>query len=277
MTFDSGSPSRVVRTQWSVLLQRVAELLPERPLRTDYFGQPFYYPSASIIGRAIAKGAVWDAPLLDALSHARPGSAFVDIGANIGATCRGVMHTRPDLQVVAVEPSERFLPFLRKNLLDFGGKGSSAAQIRTLLVGPEGAKIDIAADATTASAVEIERRQRRKASHQEVTATSLDGVLSSVGDCSIIKIDVDGYEGWVILSGERALSTLRPVLYLEWTPSLHEKAGCDTEEVAAVLGRCGYEEALVFYPGHQHVQRATLAELEVPHRSYVDLLLMPSL
>jgi len=262
---------RVLNTQRRVLAQRLAERLPERSVHVDYLGHPFAYPSGSLIGRAIRRGDIWDAPLLASLSHARQGSDFIDIGANIGATSCGVLHHRPDLRLTAVEPSNRFLPFLHKNLATWIPKN---AKVVPSLIGPAGGSANLIVSPTTASLVRVELRNQRRASRERVESQSLEDLLTSVPECSMIKIDVDGYEGQLLLSGANSLANQRPVLFLEWFPSLHALSGCSTEEVLNLLQQCGYHEARVFVPSGSPSYLIDLTELRIPPGQYVDLLLV---
>lgn len=263
---------RVLSTQYGVASQRLSEYLPEYQATTQYFGRSFTYPSRSMIGRAVKRGHVWDAPLLDALRLVGEGSNFIDIGANIGATTRGVLHHRPDLEILAVEPSRRFLPFLQDNLAPWL---ETRVMILEVLIGPGGMKVDLITDPSTASVVQVDKRHYKRIVRQAVYASSLDSVCAEIRNGSLIKIDVDGYEGVVLASGKEVLSTRRPILFLEWTPSRHTLAGTDPRLTLDLLAQCGYRNAQVFSPNGQGIGSVRLSDLRVPEHQYVDLLLIP--
>jgi hypothetical protein len=100
-------------------------------------------------------------------------------------------------------------------------------------------------------------------------------LLTDIHDPSMIKIDVDGYEGMVFLSGTQALAAKRPTLYIGWTPSLHAAADCDTREVIDLLLTCGYRDAMFFEPSGAAARSVGLLDLHVPPGQYVDMLLIP--
>lgn len=261
---------RVVRIQANRLAQRSVEMLPEHDRHVHYLGTPFSFPSRSLIGRTVARGEVWDIPLCSVASELPLGGVVVDVGANLGASTLTLAAHRPDLHFLCLEPSDRFFPYLERNLAALVASGR--ATLRKDFVGPPDDDVVLHQGTTSASAVHIARRDVRHVRHIPMTPSPLDLASESVSPVVLIKVDTDGYEVNVIESGRRLLAETRPHLFLEWTPRLLADAGRSEDELRGLLEQLGYLEATIFAPnGSLLASRLPLAEVEADPDTYVDV------
>jgi|GEM_PF-4469112 len=265
---------RVARTQAGVVGLRVANLLPEREKSTEYLGYRVNYPSRSLVGRAIARGNIWDKVLLDLVSDVPDYAVAIDIGCNIGASMFTMLSSRPDLRVIAYEPSPRYAPILETNVRLNGL--DKQVRVRRALVGGEGKQL-LYTNNSTGSAVSGEYYGHTGVAATEVLAVQLDADLDPSEFVGLIKVDTDGYETQVLEGSAKILQGHRPVLFIEFTPSLLERAGSSAQKLTDLLLNAGYPTADVYDPaGRLVVQRHRLsAGIPVGDAGWVDLVLHP--
>jgi len=261
---------RVAGVQWKRLAQRAVEVLPERNRQVSYLGLPFSFPGRSLIGRAVARGQVWDLPLRSVAASLPLDGVVVDIGANLGASTLTLAVHRPDLRFLCLEPSDRFFPYLEQNLAPLVANGR--AVLRKDFVGPPDTNVVLHQGTTSASAVHIARRDVRHVLDEPVTPCPLDVLAESVSPVVLIKVDTDGYEAHVIESARRLIAKAGPHLFLEWTPKLLSDAGRSEDALRDLLESLGYVEATVFAPnGSLVADRVPLNEVGAAANSYVDV------
>ena len=74
-----------------------------------------------------------------------------------------------------------------------------------------------------------------------VRLVSLDRQLAEVGPPNVVKIDVEGYEGEVLLGATQLLSIHKPVLFLEFHLDIIETNGGRVDELLKLLTDLGYQ------------------------------------
>jgi FkbM family methyltransferase len=156
----------------------------------------------------------------------------VDVGANIGIyACTGARHLPPGGRLVAFEPVPENHAYLLRNVTRNGlaervvverqAVGETAGELTLYLSGEQSGKHSAAqsnvgepTDAVT------------------VPMTSIDAYLAEhpLGSPDIIKIDVEGYEGYVLRGAGKTLQAL-PTLLFEIHPELQLNCGISAEEL----------------------------------------------
>jgi FkbM family methyltransferase len=139
------------------------------------------------------------------LKLAARGGLMVDVGANLGLFSLLWASVRTDNRVIAFEPSSRVLPLLRENIErnDLAGQievraEAAGAETGTAAFepGPEGAygwgRFAVMESDRTSQTV-------------EVPAVRLDDSLAGCGPISLLKIDAEGFDGYVIKGSETLL------------------------------------------------------------------------
>src|SRR3954468_2666185 len=82
-----------------------------------YFGCKVYFPRGSIAFLAACDQGVYEAQNVRLInSLIRPGSTFLDIGANIGLMALPVLHANPDARVTSFEASSNVIPYLARTI-----------------------------------------------------------------------------------------------------------------------------------------------------------------
>lgn len=165
------------------------------------------------------------------LEHLKPGSVFIDIGANIGVfTIPAALKVGPTGCVVAIEPSPRVFPFLQQNL-SFNGLSNVRsiqcaafnfdkqtvpfyeAPVDQFGMGSLGAQFDV--------------------NPIPVLTHTLDYILSEqmIRQVDLIKVDVEGFEAAVFQGAEKLLTGNKPpIVVFEF---------CDWAEGRVPEGRIG--------------------------------------
>ena len=189
---------------------------------TTYLDHPFVYPLDSGIGRTIACGEEWDAILGTIIPALLPMDELVicESGSNIGASLLQMKRVRPLAHILAFEPSDRFRPFLERNL---ELAGVNRVEISSLFLGRHDGTIWLYNNNSSASArLKYDRGSRTKRKgprrKQSVMMTTLDEVFHQRPHVDFIKVDTDGFDLEVVRGAEVTLKRDSPILYFELLP-----------------------------------------------------------
>lgn len=218
-----------------------------------YLGHSFKYPRESLIGRQIAAGGEWDASLVEIVEEVLPMPAPVvcEVGSNIGASLVQIKRAKPDARIFAFEPSDRFRPFLEKNV---ALAGLTDVTVSSSLLGRSPGTIALYNNSASASAARPRDpgvlRPRRA---QRVPVTTLDAALPTDTTVDLIKVDTDGFDFEVLRGAQATIARESPVLYFEYFPALLESPQTDL----AWLQTLGYETFFCFDPSGRFSGRST--------------------
>lgn len=162
---------------------------------------------------------------------------LVDVGAAIGDTVLLVHANCPGevSEFVCLDGDVEFFRYLQHNL----GSFPNCRLIRQQL------------SRTLSEERSLVRTHRGTASAQgaDYSATSpLDTVLAShnVGPVDVLKIDVDGFDGEVLMGAVKTLAEQRPAVIFEWHPILCQQTGNDFHAHFEALTKTGYQQLIWF-------------------------------
>lgn len=216
-----------------------------------YLGKPVVYPSENLIGRFLEAGQGWDVVLGKVLSALvdREDPVVVEVGSNIGASLVQIMAAKPLSRVLAFEPSNRYRPYLLRNI-DFA-EASERVAVFPYIVGKETGKTTLYHNASSASVVgpdytaDVSPGDSTFAQREEQPArmVTLDEELAGER-VDFIKIDTDGFEFEVLMGAESILRDHKPVLFLE----LAAVYMADAVGGLSWLKEAGYERFLCLTP-----------------------------
>lgn len=206
-------------------------------------GLKFRVSLRDVVGRTILRRKSYEpdltAWLLDQFQHGASG-VFVDIGANIGWYSLQAARSAQVQRVVAVEPDVGNHRLLQANI------ARNAME----------ARIDPVACAAGSEAG-LARLHQYKASNlgrhslladhghggSWVPVLTVDGLLAKLdladAPISAIKIDVEGYEPWVLAGASVALQRTRALL-IELSPALSEAGGADFGGMLDLIADAGF-------------------------------------
>jgi len=175
----------------------------------------------------------------------RPGSRFVDIGANIGYfSLLASKLVGPHGRVIAIEPEAHNFRLLSRNIAE--SARSNVTAVNAALGANDGSAV-LQRSPTNFGDHRISGRLGGRES-QIVPVRTLDGVLSEAGLESIdfVKIDVQGYECHVLGGMRHLFEAGRPLTLLcEFWPEGMKAAGGDPAEFLRIFKTSGFEAALL--------------------------------
>ena len=210
---------------------------------TDYLGNPFEYPEESLIGPFLEAGKGWDAVLAKALPilvhESEP--VLCEVGSNIGASLMQMLAAKPASKVFAFGPSDRFRPYLERNVQLAGF--SEQVKVSGRMLGSRPGLKFLHNNASSASAVSKSYDNHPPKGSQLVWVSTLDRALKGA-QVDFLKVDTDGYEFEVLKGAKRTLERFKPVLHVEIAPYLID----DPVGGLRWLKRFGYHQFLCLGP-----------------------------
>lgn len=249
----------------------------ERECCTKYITEDFYYPSYSGIGQHIKQGKEWDTVFRIVLPHIfiSP-SIVIEVGANIGASTRVIADLFKQTKFVLVEPATRFRRYLKKNVHSISERviaienriiGNVTGQTRLLIT-----------NFTSGTASNADYGPGHRTSEYPSTIT-LDDLTNQLCLTSVdfLKVDTDGFEFEVISGGGQVLTTFKPLIFVEFSPTDLNRLR-PAEEFINLLECMDCEIFLVFSPSGQFLGIGNcydeIMSLKDKHY-YVDLFTVP--
>ena len=139
-----------------------------------------------------------------------------------------------------MEPSEYFYPFLEKNIKNLPTEYKNRVNCINKFIGSSQYKgsLDHSGGGTAT-------RNQENSSESVVQTISMDELIPSGKSASLIKVDTDGFDFDVLLSGKETLKTSEPILYWE---NLMEKEYQEDgyNKLYDALEEIGYDHIYVF-------------------------------
>lgn len=176
----------------------------------------------------------------------------MDVGANIGDSTLLILD-RTEARILAVEPDEVFLPFLRHNV-----EGDDR-----VVVEPSMLTIDDTDAGFTAVRVGGTATFTTAEGDSSVPTVSVAGLRERHPDFArlrLVKSDTDGYDVTLVPAIARAWAECRPVLFFEYDHRASVAAGNEPLQVWDELADLGYSECAVWDNGGHPLRRCTLDE-----------------
>jgi FkbM family methyltransferase len=267
---------------------RLAQLLFARTKHVGSWDVPMHggyrmvVPRASRQGWAAAFTGRYDEDKFDvALRHVVPDTTVLDIGASLGFWTLMLARRSRAAHVIAYEPLPRNREVIEQNLalnalshrvaVEPWGLSDRDAEL-TVTAEPGGA--GNAAVTTEDSAEHTDLPDRLS-----ISVRTLDSMPPTPSRCSFVKIDVEGYELFVLRGAERFVDEHRPVILGEFSALWSRERGLvpDAAERWAAAHDYGVFELHSSRAARTGVTHCELRTLELGRgRSGDDLLLVPN-
>jgi FkbM family methyltransferase len=175
----------------------------------------------------------------------------LDVGANIGDSTLLILD-RAQARVLAVEPDEVFLPFLRHNVRDNDRVAIEPSLLSATDVQESRKVVRIGGTATyqpTDDDVPVPM----------ISVAELRDRHPSFAGLRLVKSDTDGYDVALVPAIARAWADAKPVLFFEYDHRASEVAGNPPLAVWDELAALGYTECAVWDNGGHPLHRCSLA------------------
>ncbi len=208
----------------------VATFWGEQEFTTDFRGLRLTVPGGDYILTAGLIGGFYESIELDLFERlAEASRTIVDVGANIGIySCVGAAHLPADGHLIAFEPVPANLNLLHHNLVQNGLSDrvtaeplavSDTAGNTVIHLAPSSGNHSLAARVAGDSGTSL-----------PVRVTTLDEYVGTDRHVDLLKVDVEGYDGYVLRGAIRVLREHRPTLLVEFVPAHLHKAGFPPSE-----------------------------------------------
>ena len=186
-----------------------------RLVRTRY-GDMFVHERVDLVSKSLLDYGEWAQNELDAFARfIDPGSVVFDIGAYIGSHSRAFSQiTGHSGAVFSFEPHPRSFQILLENIRI--GPLSNITAIETALGDFDGIAFLNCAVSENDGASHLSQHPATSAHGYRARVQRLDDLLLEFrSKLSFVKIDVEGYEGRVLIGAENIIDKYRPIIYAE--------------------------------------------------------------
>jgi FkbM family methyltransferase len=181
----------------------------------------------------------WEGDLILTMRSLYRGGTFIDVGSSLGlyAVCVGKSVLARGGSVVAIEPVPLNLARQRVNL-ELNALGDRV-EVMPVALGDHEGVLPMTIDPTGAD----NNAFFREGGAVTAPLTTLDRALLDRADLApvrMMKIDVEGYESFILAGGERLIRRDRPVILAEFCRERMAINGCSMEEAWETLTSWGY-------------------------------------
>ena len=186
----------------------------------------------------------WDPLLTQFLRDwLRPGSVFLDIGANVGYfTLLGAKHVGLGGKVLAIEPNPGVAALLRQNLARSELANVIVEEVACSDPGSAPRLILYLPSDHNIAKASLSERNAGPGTRVEVESTTVDQLIvkHSLPRVDLVKIDVEGAELGVFQGMKDTLARFTPSVVTELDPDLLASCGSTVEDIRALMGSFGY-------------------------------------
>lgn len=207
------------------------------------------------------------------LHFLKPGSTFLDCGANIGyfSVMAGAV-VGPNGSVIAIEANPNTYKLLQRNLI-VNGIGTAINCALTSLPG----EIELFMPRSGGDVYSSLRKGGLVTGNDvetfRVVGRTLDEVVLSLklSRVDVMKIDIEGAELDVLRSASHLMRELRPVILCEYGTNTWPAFGASAKELLELLDECGYRASLF----DETTKTVRPTDEKVWTSPYVNLVLLP--
>lgn len=198
-------------------------------------------------------------------------STFIDVGANIGLyTCLAARSLPADGLAIAFEPIPENFSCLKANLRQNGQV--PGVRLEQAALGEEDRSATIHLDGQIGKhSISKSNTNGGDGQRLDVTMRSLDSYCreAAIGRVDLIKIDVEGYDGYVLHGARNLLGRFKPSVFVEFNPRALRNCGFDPKQLIETL--CTFhEEVFVIDEKHYTVRRSSRSDLLALESRNVD-------
>lgn len=210
----------------------------------NYYGTKVYFPLGSVVFESCCVQGVFEKDNIAVLGkYLRSGTAYFDIGANIGLMAIPILKEYPAIYVYSFEPSMNSLPYLQRT------RDNSIYRDRWEIVPyavstKKGILTMHMADEAWSALDSIEATGRTPTSLDiTIQAISLDELWESIGrpEISVIKMDIEGHERAALRGATRCITATKPAILIEWARANITHGEIREEELLELASELKYE------------------------------------
>ena len=172
------------------------------------------------------------------VKHFKSNGCIIDIGANIGDTAIAMVQNCSN-QIVCIEPSEIFYPYLESNLSMLSMEHRKKIQTIKKFIGSGNISGVLQHSEVGTASIKISERE------SSIKYFKLDDIIKEHENIQLIKVDTDGFDFDVIQSAENILNKSQPILF--WENEIFEEFQLiGFQNLYEKLENFGYEYIYIF-------------------------------
>jgi len=188
---------------------RLFQKLLQIPVRKTVGNIQLWLPPEHLLPIYKQKNNLYDSFLPTLANRLPKNSIVIDVGANIGDSCKSMYGSNSSLSFVCVEPDTKFFKYLKFNTRKIP-KGNLSLYI--LIVTESSGSFKLVGKGGTKS-----MKVSNQSSIKTATLDSLCADLDVNLQIGLIKSDVDGFDFDVLLSGRSVISEKQPLVFAEFS------------------------------------------------------------
>lgn len=211
-------------------------MYPDAEATAEYKGVKLTVPTKDLSMVPSILGGYFESLELDYFARAAAASkTVVDVGANIGLySCVAATRLQPGGVVHAFEPIAENLAFLQRNVLN---NNLTNVDVHEEAVGEEEGNLEIFVSDKLIGTHSAAKAYSHGNSSVTVPMTSVDAFVESHGiaQVDLLKIDVEGYDGYVLKGAIRTIARHKPTIFIEYYPEAMKECGFEPSHFAELL------------------------------------------
>lgn len=177
--------------------------------KTSIYGQKLVLPPGHLLTMYNSLYPEYDKFISQLVKNINEGYSVIDIGANVGDTLIRFIKANPKLKYFSIEADDFFFKYLQKNKESYSINHVTQITLINELVG-----LNLTGNlskTTTGTKTLIESKDGTK-------SKTLDEIIldNNIKNIALIKVDVDGYDYNVLLSGMNNIIKYKPMLFFEY-------------------------------------------------------------
>jgi FkbM family methyltransferase len=230
--------------------------------KVTYKGVNLYLPGEDTAIVPSIVGGYFESLELDLFAKvAVKAKTLLDIGGNIGLYTTIGINSNPKLKVHAFEPVEENVKFFKRNLKFNNFKLSDKVHLNKLAIGDKEGWLDLYISKGNSAIHSASSKHSGGTESQKIKMTTIDKYCSDKKiKPDLLKIDIEGYDGFALEGGAKTLSTHKPTLFIEYDPEALENCNYQPETMISNLFRV-YKHAYVFVEKSGTLRKAGKAEI----------------
>jgi FkbM family methyltransferase len=231
-----GTPIQKLKITSIIYARIFRTMYREGDATAEYKGVKLTLPTKDTAIVPSILGGYFESLELDLFAKAAEGSTTVlDIGANIGLfSCVAGKALQTGGVVYAFEPVAENAKYFRQNLLN---NDLMNVELIESAVGQEVGELSIFVSTESIATHSASRRHSRGSESISVPMTSVDVFVMSrgIGHVDVIKIDVEGYDGYVLKGAIETIKNHQPTIFVEYDPKGLKECGFEPADFADLL------------------------------------------
>ena len=180
-------------------------------------------------------------------------SNFIDVGANIGLyACVAARSLPADGLVVAFEPIPENFSYLKANLAQNGQVPE--VRIEQMALGEEDRFVTMYLDGQIGKhSISKSNTNGGDGQRLEVAMRCLDSYYqeAAISRADLIKIDVEGYDGYVLHGAKNILEEFKPTIFVEFNPRALRNCGFNPKQLIETT--CSLHEEVFIIDEKRHI------------------------